>query len=570
MTRRKRTPSSSPSPSPSPSASSKRVAFDFEIPASLRQFSSISRSLATHTTIPSAPATASPQTQTEPQHRPVSQSSSQSSPRFTIPRPTSQVPVNAQSQRSSASVHNSQPWATPLPKGVQATSAAKSSSPAFPKPTPTQPPNGAPAHSHSRTTSNPNSKARPQPEPILRPGETPVLKTHPNLIASLIAKKRAANEAAGHRARWQRQQAEYQAGKSPGSQLMTELKAEASRASPVQSQSISVSNPLPARPVSLPATNSKTGPPRVETAGRTTDTVSTPNTEQSTHETETSKGVQQDRRDSVYASPFSSPIADFLEQATDEVELQKNITDTTQQPAHSSEPFKDQTPSSTAHGQDSVVWPLQNGNMVSSTQVGIPPLFSELPQLHQQKQSPLLRTPFPQNHPRSSRSSQQQASPYQSPHFSTGQLQSGNVMSNSAALAQQQYQYMNSQFPDGQQNFYKMNYPQQYPTTNSPEETNMTVPITMRQQSFAQQSLSNAPSFNPLLTYPTQPISGLGNMNMPLVYPPSAPMPTFGTSAPKSRTELNPGLMTAADMVAGTNTMFTVATQTDFSVPKRY
>lgn len=98
----------------------------------------------------------------------------------------------------------------------------------------------------------------------------------------------------------------------------------------------------------------------------------------------------------------------------------------------------------------------------------------------------------------------------------------------------------------------------------------MTIPVAMRQQSFAQQNLNNASSFNPLLSYPTQPINGLGHMNMPLVYPPSGPMLTFETPVPKPRTDSSPGLMTAADMVAGANSMFRVATQADFSVPKRF
>jgi len=402
----------------------------------------------------------------------------------------------------------------------------------------------------------------------------------------LIAKKRAANEAAGHRARWQRQQAEYQAGKSPGSQLMTELKVEASRASPTQSQPRSISNPLPARPVSLPATTSKTVPPKVEAPVPAAESLNTPATERSTHETATPKDAEQDQSDSVYGSPFSSPIADFLEQATDEAGLGKDLAHTTaQHPGHQpdrpSKPFKNHTPSTSAHDQESVVWGLQNGNMGNmspSTQVGIPPLFSDNHQLHQQKQSPLLRPPFSQghsqshsqSHSRASRSSQQQGSPYQSPHFSTGQLQPGVVMPNSAGLAQQQYQYMNAPFPDTPQNFYKMNYPSQYPTTNSPGGTPMTIPVGMRQQNFAQQNLNNSPNFNPLLSYPTQPINGLGQVDMPMVYPPSGPMPTFETPVPKSRTDANPGLMTAADMVAGANGMFRVATQAQFSVPKKY
>lgn len=568
MTRRKRTPS--PSPSPSPSASSKRVAF--EIPASLRHFSSISRSLATNTSPPSGSTTTPPQIQiqTQTQHRPTSQSSNKSFPPFTTSHPPRQIPANnVSTQRPSTSAPNAQTWAPPPQKGVQVTSIAKPkpSSPALPRPRSAKPPNVSPVHIHTRTASNPTPSARTPPEPTLRPGETPVLKTHPNLIASLIAKKRAANEAAGHRARWQKQQAEYQAGKSPGSQLMTELKVEASRASPIQSQPRSVSNPLPARPIPPSVTNSQSLPLTVETPTPAAETVTTPATEHSTHETGTPNDAEQDQTESVYGSPFSSPIADFLEQATDDAGLRKDVTGPSLQSDHPPKSFKEATPSSTTHGQGSVIWALQSGNIGPPTQVGIPPLFSENPQSHQQKQSPLVRTPFLQN---PSTSSQQQASPYQSPHFSTGQLHPGHSISNSAVIAQQQYHYLNSQYPDGQQNFYKMNFPPQYSTANSPGGTPMTMPVAMSQQNFAQQNLSNAPGFNPLVPYPTQPLNGMGHLNIPVIYPPSGPVATYGTSIPKLGSDSEPSLMTAADMVAGAHSMFRIATQADFSVPKRY
>ena len=100
MTRRKRTPS--------PFDPSKRVAF--EIPASLQQFSSISRSLATHTSPPrqttAGRSTNSPRTQP----RPISQSSSQPSPSITAPK----LPNQSAGQNPPFSVARS--WPRPVSK----------------------------------------------------------------------------------------------------------------------------------------------------------------------------------------------------------------------------------------------------------------------------------------------------------------------------------------------------------------------------------------------------------------------------------------------------------------------
>lgn len=555
MTRRKRT--GSLSSSASPSVPSKRVAF--EIPASLHQLSSISRSLATlatHTnhTGSSGAATASPrtrdrtQTQTQPetQPRPASQSSSRPAPPLAITHPPNQIPVNNFPPQSPAiPVPNPKPWLGPPSRDFLPVTANTKSSVSKPKPKIPQPPK-VKTPQPKPTTSNSTPVVRTPSEPSLGPGETPNLKTHPNLIASLIAQKRAANEAAGHRLRWQKNQVEYRAGKSPGSQLMTELTMEATRASPKPSKPRSVSTPIQARPGPLSVTNTRSFPPTNGNSKPAAETVTTLETERSTPEADSRKDAQpndaetdQGDSDDGYGSPFSSPIAEFLEAATDHAGLGKDTARTTRLPGQPSE-FK-KRPSSIAHEYSSLTWPLQDGNIGPSLQVGNTLPFAEPPQSHQQNQSLLVQSPFP---PNPSRSLQHQSSP----HFPSGQLQTANPIPTSATTVHQQYHYMNPQFPAGQQNFYKASYPQHYATSNgsggSPIPT--PTPVAIRQPSF-QQSFSNTPGFNSLDSYPTQPLGGLSMSG----FAPRGSGPIYGTSMNKPSTNQTRVFMTAADMVAG-------------------
>ncbi|KAK5049446.1 hypothetical protein LTR84_004375 [Exophiala bonariae] len=573
MTRPKRTASLS---SPSSSDPSKRVAF--EIPASLRHLSSISRSLATNTA-PTGfpiPVTASPRVQaqsqtqrptptlTQSQPRPGSQSSSQPPPPFHTTRPVPQVPPQTSLlQRTTTPVPNPKPWLGPPSREFLPATANKKPDPT-PKPRPPRPPKSKP---QEKPASNPTPTVQTPPEPALQPGEAPSLKTHPNLIASLIAQKRAENEAAGHRARWQRNQVEYRTtGKleSPGSQLMTELKIDATRTSPLQAQSRTVSNVKPPRPVPSLVTSTRRLPSRDETSKPATETVTIPDTKSSVHKSQSQKNAEPEEPDSqsVYGSPFSSPITEFLDQATDNAGLGK---DTTRSNRQSAQPirFNHQAQSSTTHGKEPVDWSTQNGNTGSSSQVGNQSPFTEIPQSHHQHQSPLVHASFP---PSSSHSSQHQSPLYHSPHFQTGQVQTGtNPIPNSSSVTRQQYQYMNPQLPAAQQNIYKVDYPQQYSTSNSPTGPSMSMPVTMRQTNFAQQNFSNPSLFNSPVSYPNQPVAGSGMYT----YPSPGSGSDFEATMTKPSTGAKRVFMTAADMVAAANPSYSAmrfGTKLDFTV----
>ncbi|KAJ9498170.1 hypothetical protein H2202_006321 [Exophiala xenobiotica] len=566
MTRRKRT--SSPSPSPSTSQNQKRVAF--EIPASLQQFSTISRSLAT-TPGSKTPTTSVKKTQSQP--RPTSQSPSY--PRPSLPATTSpnRTHVFVPQKRS---FPDAQPWPQPVPKN-QAYSAASrhggkpvNQPKASPPATMSQarPAPRAPASPQQRSASNPGLPTVSGQEPPLKPGEAPNLKTHPNLIASLVAQKRAENDAMGFRERWARKQAEYRMSKSPANQLNHELHQETVGSNNKQNQSRSASNPLPARSAPAAPQAKPSAPVIIEVDTPTAETVSTPPTEDSRKRKRPSEDQRPNEDDSLFESPFSSPIEKFLERATDDAGLKDGAERNATTPARSSMagtptvPPRDQQ---RQHISQVSNHPDPPGNS------SIPPLFSDKPYSNQsrsQSKQAVQSNMYNNSHT----VMQQQQQPY--PNSS---MPMQNTTNQSIAYGPQSqtaprpslapphpYNARGSQSIPG---YYKTDMGQYYNNTASPAASSSPSPNYGTSQAYGK---SPAPMG---MTYPSYNIGG--NPYMYALPPAPGALPTYGATmvasaaAEQTKTQhSDPGLMTAADMVAGVNTKFRISTKDGFAVPK--
>ncbi|KIX00429.1 uncharacterized protein Z518_10568 [Rhinocladiella mackenziei CBS 650.93] len=553
MTRRKRTSS------PSPSGAQKRVAF--EIPASLHQLSTISRSLATNTNSHAPSGSTSPVANTQSQPRLTSRSSSShSASSFSTTSPTVQhTPAKFVPQKHS--FPGSQPWPQPVPKPQALLAVSKQIEEITgKKPTPTNvsPPSAA-AQARpplpTPLTSKVLPKGRPSPprsqneEPVLNPGETPVLSTHPNLIASLIAKKRAENEAKGNRARWARRQAEYRMAKSPATQPMNELNTEVDRNKIKQPQPRSVSNPLPARSVpNAPAANAPT-PNVSEDQTPAAESVSTPPTVDSAKGIETAKDSRPNDSDSLFGSTFSSPIAEFLERATDNANLREALG------PHSIMSTQSSSQNLVGHPTSALA------DATSKSQdVAIPPLFSGKSMANQasdqvQQLSPVTNANFALNSP----SVMQQKLPRNS--STSGQTQG----SHAAAMAQHPLP-QSQQFYDGVPGYQKLDW------RGFPGDT--TSSVAMR-PNFTLGSNYGPPTRSTNMPYYAMGMTGPYAME---ARTPPGPIQTYGNTVltaaagdnePARSQQSNPGLMTAVDMVAGINTKFKIATKSNFSVPKR-
>ncbi|KIV78066.1 hypothetical protein PV11_09828 [Exophiala sideris] len=549
MTRRKRTPS--------PSASQKRVAF--EIPASLQQFSTISRSLATD--VESHTPTTSQNNNTQAQPRPNTQPSSQSRRPYTPP--TTFVPHKR-------SFPEAQPWPQPVPKANAYSAVARhiaENSPTQPVPSINTSSATVKPVTQPRSTSNPTRVRSPANEPVLKPGETPTLKSHPNLIASLVAKKRAENEAIGFRERWARKQAEYRLSKSPANQLKNELTTEAARRDGKQSQSKSVSNPLPARSVPPASTAKPSTPVMHEVQTPAAETVSTPSTDDSGTEKEVSKDQRPNDSDSLFGSPYSSPIVEFLERATDDAGLRDATEPNTMTVSRTSVTSKS-IPHNREHQPASGLQP--HGPSKLSESSSIPPLFSDKPMASQQR---------PQTHQTSQHT--QQNMPNNSPSLMPRQTALDVSMSvqnpgnqapaygTQARLAPSQPRMPTSSpwYPGNQgvPAFYTQYYNSANNMTSTPTSSSGS-PNFGTPQGYGK---SPSPSG---MTYPGYQMGVNPYMLQPT--PPPGPIPTYGTTMAAAAVQQSkvPGavFMTAMDLVAGINTKFKIATKDGFAVPKRY
>lgn len=586
MTRRKRTPS--------PSAAQKRVAF--EIPASLQHFSSISRSLATNTAAdkPGTPGhlgtlnnshTFSPQyptlaTASHPSPQPINHTQK--------PKPPSQKPSSIGSRPWTN--HSAAKPATARPASTNSRSSATPASRTISGPLSTSG-HATSTPTQRRASSNPTVNPSAAKEPELKAGEAPTLKTHPNLIAALIAAKRAENEAIGNRKRWAIQQSEYQATKSPSTQPSNDSPFDHLHGSPAQPQQRAISNPLPTRPTITTAnvrrtTQQTTPKPSMTSASQMPGSQTiTPNTH----------GVE--ATVPVFDSPFSTPIAEFLERVTDEVGLIKDASD-----------LNDLSSSAHMGTVKSKPPPASRSNSKQAQpQVGIPPLFSDRPNVQTSPQGTRLphqvHQPFQQN-PTSSTMPQyrqvtapvmqsmslpQTTTAVQTPTSIRHPQPGAQPYPNNVQLQQHQPQAQ-PYYPltQGQQGFHKIDLRPQFNLNRMQQPVNRRIsqgaspsfdssPTTMNSPHMMQtQIISSTHSQLPnLVPYPPQRMASAPRRAM--VYPPPEPIPTYGnpvvkpvTMPPPASAGLPSGFMTAADMVAGINTRFKIATPNGFSVPKRH
>ncbi|RVX72172.1 hypothetical protein B0A52_04376 [Exophiala mesophila] len=588
MTRRKRTPS--------PSTAQKRVAF--EIPASLQQFSSISRSLATNIATPDntghpGPLNAShtlptkhstPAAATKPSSRPVTHSQ-----KFTQ---TSQRPSSVgreawinQSATKPANASSASTKSHASATQASRTTPRHSSTPTRADSTSTQ----------RRASSNPTSNTASAMEPELKDGEAPTLKTHPNLIAALIAAKRAENEAIGNRERWARQQSEYRATKSPSAQPSNESHPDNVQKPPAQPQQRAISNPLPARPTKTTPnarritqqTTSK--PSMICTTNMPSNLTATPNTQ------------DPEASVAIFESPFSTPIAEFLERATDEMG-----------PGRDS--LRLNSPSTSAHMDTTKPNPPpapRSNSQQAQSHVVVPPLFSDKQNV--QNPHPQQAQSSNQNHHQFQQTSSSSTVPQyervpapmmQSMSLSqtTTNLQIHPSMQHGLPMAQpypnnvqlQQHQPQTRPYyplPRGQQGFHKIDLRPQFNINRMQQSDN---------RRMSQDQAASSSSFDPSIGMNSPHImqtAMMSNTNahlpniipyspmMPttprvaIPFPPPEQIPTYGSPAIKAPPRPAPppqqlgtpsGFMTAADMVAGINTRFKIATPNGFSVPKRH
>ncbi|OAG44514.1 hypothetical protein AYO21_01004 [Fonsecaea monophora] len=576
MTRRKGWPSP-------PLSAVSRIPVSFEIPASLQQFSTISRSLAAtmasrtgpydhplsnSTSISQASSNPTPVT-TQSQHRPSSQSSSQSiSSHSTAPRVGQYATTKAnplkrsfsEVQRESRAVHQPTFSRTAL-QNAQQTDAhlradAKSTTVV------------AEPSSHSPQTPHTNIPTTTQPEePPLKAGEALVLATHPNTIAQLIARKRAENEMSGHRERWARRQQEYRMSQSPVTQSGSELNHQVARNEVTKAPPKSRSNPPLGRSVSaIPIVKPVTSIV-FDAQTSVAESPSTTATEESTKPAEyNSETRQSNDNDSFFESPFSSPIVEFLEKATDNAGLKEPLR---QQAEVSNTTVTTATTAPKSHLD-------RGGGSTNSTSTtakfqeapAIPPLFSDKP-LPNQSQPQSLHTSSSQS---PSMSVQQQAqteslTPVQ------GQLPQHQPRGGPPQLAPRQLPAPRNipYYPQnvGMPAFYRVEMNQSWPGGGN-DFISTPVSTVSSNPGYDQHVLPPSLSYNPY---------GVGSMAPYLVGPdlppPPGPLRTYGSmmatevAGPSREQLIDAGHITAADMVAGINTRFKIATKDDFTVPKR-
>jgi hypothetical protein len=415
-------------------------------------------------------------------------------------------------------------------------------------------------------------------EPPLKLGETPSMTLHPNLIAQMVAQKRAEAEMLGHRERWARRQREYRMSLSPGAQLTQELNAQVSHSDAEETQPRTVSNPLPARSTStIPSLKAPTrivfdaNTPTTHTPAA--ETVSTPATEDSTKPTalKSDCGPSNDNNSSS-GSPFSTPIVEFLEKATDDAGWRDSL-----------EPNKviSTRPSAGAAGA-STPQPGESTRLTTSTsaeatstsqsQSEIPPLFSDKP-------------PRTQHQPSfsSTRSTQgQSTATHQQP------------QSNSSTDALGQTPPAHPQQQGGPPQLAPRQPPAPRPIPYYPQQAGMPAyyRVEVNQhwfgngRNFAATPASPAPTANAYGQAAPSPNMGFTGyhvnpinpyiMSSPGLPPPPGPLHTYGTAVAASaaserlkQQRTNAGYLTAGDHVGGINLKFKLATQSDFSVPKR-
>ncbi|EXJ65235.1 hypothetical protein A1O7_01576 [Cladophialophora yegresii CBS 114405] len=403
---------------------------------------------------------------------------------------------------------------------------------------------------------------------------------HPNLIARMVAQKRAEAEMLGHRQRWARRQQEYRMSMSPGAQLTHELHAQVSLKwcnDDRETQPRTVSNPLPARPVPIiPPLQAPTPivfdtqPPTTHTPAA--ETVSTPATEDSNRPAAAKNDRQSSNdNDSLFGSPFSTPIQEFLDNATDEAGLKDAL-----------EPNK-VVPPRTSTGATAVSTPQPSDPTIPSTSTSgeaasrsqahseIPPLFSD-------------KAPSTQHQTSSSRGTSTHVQSTASQEQPQSESSTGAVGDNAPALPQQQGarpQLAPRQPPAprpipyypqqaGMPAYYRVAINQNWLGDGRNLAATPTPPLP------ASAYTQTAPPPNMGYTgYNLDPVNPY-MMPSPALPPPPGPLRTYGTAVAaaaaaerQKQQAKNAGYLTAADQAAGINLTFKNTTKSGFSVPKR-
>ncbi|EXJ75843.1 uncharacterized protein A1O5_00350 [Cladophialophora psammophila CBS 110553] len=417
-------------------------------------------------------------------------------------------------------------------------------------------------------------------EPPLKPGEAPVLATHPNLIAQLIARKRAENEVLGNRERWARRQREYRMSQSPGVQSVNEVSSQVAH-NEVPNAPTTISNPPQARSVSTIPSLKPVTSIVFDTQTPAAETPSTPATEDSVKPNEnTSEPRHSNDNDSFFGSPFSSPIVEFLEKATDNAGLKESVKYhgqmSTKTVGIGAAPMAHPDGAAKAAGSTAAI------NKSQETSV-IPPLFSDKP-LTNRSQSQPFRTHLTQNpsvivHQQAQTDS---LTPVQ------GQMAQHQQRGGPPQLAPRQLPAPRA-VPFYPQNmamsgFYRMGMSQNWPGDGS---NFVPTPVSTAPPSHAYgQQMSPAS-----MAYGPYSIGSMGPYGVaPDLPQPPGPLRTYGTTmaattaAGQTKEQsmetghmttadmvagMNSRHITTADMVAGINTRFKIATKHQFSVPKR-
>ncbi|OAP61790.1 hypothetical protein AYL99_03993 [Fonsecaea erecta] len=579
MTRRKGRPS------PPPSSLSKNPV-SFEIPASLHQFSNLSRSLAATMATGTGPydkhplSKPAPISQTTPktttanavsQPRPNSQSTSHPPLTFSATPRVGQIASNKANplKRSlSEAQHDSQ--SVQQPPSSKAVSRDAEQSSTLPKARAKATTTVAVSGSDSPQTLHPaNPTSNLAEEPTLKPGEELVLGRHSTLIAQLMARKRAENEKLGNRERWIRKQREHQMSRSAASQSTNELKSQPDGNKVPKASPKTGSNPPLAQSVSTMPTVTAVASTVFDAQTPAAESPSTPATENSIKPAEnTSEPRQSDDNESFFESPFSSPIVEFLERATDDAglkELSKHHgarskkTVGTVAAAAAPIPRADSSPKAAT----------STSTIIKFTGTSaIPPLFSDKP-LTKQPQS----HPFRPSSTQSPSLNVHQQAQADSMAPVTGQESQHQQRGGPPQLAPRQLPAPRAMpyYPQnvGMPGFYRVEMSQNWAGGGN-NFVATPVSTVSPNQAYDPQMLPGGMAYNPY---------GASSMGQYVVGatlpPPPGALHTYGNpmaptvAGPPKDHSLDTGHITAADMVAGINTRFKIATKNDFIVPKR-
>lgn len=444
-------------------------------------------------------------------------------------------------------------------------------------------------------------------EPPLQHGQAPSLTTHPSLIAQMVARKRAEAEMQGLRERLAQRQHEHRISSSPGAQLAHELNAQVAHADLKYTQPRTAPPPLPGRSVpSIPPLkvtppivfNAQSPAPRQPPIGAsadaspsaqdiatpvynarppsahtpTADSISTPATDDSVKPAARNESRRlSNGSDSLFGSPFSSPIVEFLEKATDSAGLREALEPNEVMSRSVSTAVE--TPAQPGNTADAAEPTSSEGTSGRQAPSDIPPLFSEKPfNTQSQARTPQPLPPQTQSFPAQQYTPANTSMPTSGHTYQAQQQQPGGrpQLAPRQVPAPRPVPYYPQQA--GMPGYYRVELNPNWAgngNTFIATPSNMPLPGTFPPMYDPQGSQGGMRFVN----YAAQP----GNYIVPQPGLPPAPGPlhTYGTTVAAAAVQrqghqaTNAGYLTAADLVAGINLKFKHATQNGFSVPKR-